>query len=508
MTIHEWVNSSSFEGFEDAMLDKVGTLSGDNQELFLRKLIESYRLQQCALTPNMLKRIQQGKIDISLYIVIESILLYKQFSRFPYDNELYAILRQFDAKNKSEAMDLWEKVCKSPLFTACCAKDAVEHEKPFVLTRTTKSALIRAFINKDYSAELQIDVTGIDRASLQTITETLKEFIPTRKYDSVRKVFTIPPESYTNLIGFLMRWNCVLDFSKFNTNTAKGIFTFVHKAPYKQMFFCEGVKSKTPHPLLKASYHWCGGRARFGCAGICRHEAYQQYTIFDMLNILQLTITDQQMSFFYGILNWFNLYLEHLFCYECDSMLEPATERLYRNAHRTTYFRCPNNVCQKHSETIYLNHCFTEKCNSVIDSRTAARCPNGFVICQKCGVCCSYQQFARKSPTGALLGNRSSQLLAENNNRLHLERREFYCPKCGLKLQPARLYNSSNNLGTDDTLIYVCNNSACENYRLYGGIFPLTTAFSKNNQIKYILNTIQQQWNNPYTLEIESNNEI
>lgn len=491
------------------MIDKVGTLSSDDQALFLRKLIESHRLQLYSLTPNTLKRIQNSSIDIGVYVAIESVLVYKRSQRFLYNNELYKILRLFGANNKQSAAELWSNVRSCSLFTRCYCQ-AEEHKKPLVLRRLNSELRAKCYkvatFKADLSCEFYIDTTQqVDREIFQHITQALKQHVPTRTYDRERRVFIIPEQGYSDFVAFLLRGfgvQCVIEISERTDMQQKEDLTFIRNAPY-EMVFCEGRESKQPHSLLKTSYHWCSGRARFRCNGIYRHEDYSQYTLFDFLNLLCSPIDDHRMSFFYGKLNWFNNYLEHLFCHECGTMLDPDSETAYRNAHRSTYFRCPNQECHEHTEVIYLNHCFKTGCNGIIDSRESTKCPNGFVICQKCGVCCSYQQFVRKSPTGALWGNRASQLLIDNNNLLHLERKEFYCPKCGVKLQTAKLKHPQKDWGTEYTAIHLCNNLKCENYLIYGGIFPLTENGVLNYRIKKVLMKIKNGASqNDYKIEI------
>lgn len=240
--------------------------------------------------------------------------------------------------------------------------------------------------------------------------------------------------------------------------------------------FCEGKLSDRPHRITNAPYHWCLGQSIHECQGIARNEDYKQYTLYDFAAILSLNIDLKQLSAFYAQLNWFCLHYEHLSCRQCGYTIEP-TEQNHFNAHRLTYFHCNNPQCEEYHKSIYLNHCFQSECNHIIDSRDSARCPNGFVICRKCGSCCAGIQFTGKDLAGIELGNHATKLRTES--KFHLDRGEFYCPDCG-------------ELLIDDTIEYrgeVIKVKKCPNHQDYIGVFPRMRHKTENNKIKNLLKT-------------------
>lgn len=238
--------------------------------------------------------------------------------------------------------------------------------------------------------------------------------------------------------------------------------------------FCEGKLSEYSHRVTKTPYHWCLGRSILSCIGISRNEDYKQYTLYDFVSIFSLNIDIKKLAEFYAQLNWFCLHYEHLTCKKCGYSLEP-TEQNHYNAHRLTFFYCNNPQCEEFHNSIYINHCFQIECNHIIDSRDSKRCPNGFVICQKCGTCCAKSQFERKVQAGVSLGVYINRLYEEN--RFHLDNGEFYCPHCGTLL-------------LDDTIEYggeIIGVKHCLNHPDYVGVFPRMRHIKENNRIRTIL---------------------
>jgi hypothetical protein len=68
----------------------------------------------------------------------------------------------------------------------------------------------------------------------------------------------------------------------------------------------------------------------------------------------------------------------------------------------------------------------------VIDDRVAKKCPNGFIICDVCGSCCSNEQFARRIDTLKTNGQSVPQSLIDMYSKRegHWEKTECYCYKC------------------------------------------------------------------------------
>lgn len=149
-------------------------------------------------------------------------------------------------------------------------------------------------------------------------------------------------------------------------------------------------------------------------------------------------------------------------------MLEP-TEQQHYNARRITYFKCNNKNCSEFGKQIYINHCFQDGCNNVIDSRDAKKCPHGFVICTQCGVCCSEHQFTKKIAARIPISKRIEKLY--QNHEFHLENNQFYCPECGVSLQQE----------PNEKYWY------CPEHNEYWGYFPRTTKENRHLMTNYWL---------------------
>ena len=87
---------------------------------------------------------------------------------------------------------------------------------------------------------------------------------------------------------------------------------------------------------------------------------------------------------------------------------------------------------------MYLNHCFNKlKCNATIDSRDSKMCLNKQYICPECGACCSTENFRKRITNLTKTGGYISGWLIDfvQHNLGHWEKNEFYCYKCGKKME-------------------------------------------------------------------------
>src|SRR5690606_30752844 len=90
----------------------------------------------------------------------------------------------------------------------------------------------------------------------------------------------------------------------------------------------------------------------------------------------------------------------------------------------------------KYKEQVYLTHCLNKKCSNVIDSRVGKKCSNGFIICNKCGSCCSNEQFIRRVENLKINGKSIPQTLIDliEGKKGHWEKLDCYCYVCQEKL--------------------------------------------------------------------------
>lgn len=418
MDLIDWITSSEFDSFNDDWLNDVGCLEQSAQISFIRKLFELHKLNKYSISTQALNRIirHPSKINAGVYIVIRSICLYKEASRFLYDRELYDIIYNiYDCHEYDKVSELWENIKECQLFNICignnysCLKAASSNNKKYDMTIE---------IAKDNSCKI---IFGKKKSlPYKEMANELRANVPNCLYSN--HSWTVPASSYIYLMEYIAN-NDKLDF-KIELQNRRNDLELRHGVYPHNIIFCEGFRSNSPHTITATTnYHWCGGRAFFGCPGIVEKTHYADYTLFDLMNILSLQIDERRMSFFYGSLNWFSKYLEHLYCRKCNMMLEPKDTQSI-NARRITRYYCTNPACTAHNQEVYINHCFQEGCSNVIDSRDSKRCSNGFVVCNKCGVCCSEQQFKYKKDAGFSIPN----------FKFHLENNKFFCPKCGSQL--------------------------------------------------------------------------
>ncbi len=470
MEFSNWIANSELNGFNEDWLDCVGTLDSQNQILFLRKLLELHKYKIYKLSTKKLYRIigNPQNIDLGVYLTVKILCTYKEKGRFIYNAEIYHIIfNVYRPQNKEQGLKLWTGLRTGGLLDRCewqtnggCIMSCYN--------TSDEAYILKINIAQDYSCT--ITFTKNARYSFKELAQKLRGGIPHCEYDSSAKRWAVPAASYSHLIHLLTHWN---------SDDGPIMFKLVRvdeKREYRlakyvllSISFCEGNYVHSEHMITRIKgFHWCAGRAYFNCPSIHNHESYQFYTLYDFTQILHLSISKNDLSRFYGDLNWFGSYLNHLFCNECGMMLEPM-EQQYYNARRITYFQCNNKDCSELRKEVYINHCFQKECDNVIDSREAKKCPHGFVICTQCGVCCSEHQFTRKIAARIPVNKRIEKLY--QNQGFHLENSQFYCPECGANLQQE----------PNEKYWY------CPEHNEYLGYFPRTTKENRRKMTNYRL---------------------
>jgi hypothetical protein len=234
--------------------------------------------------------------------------------------------------------------------------------------------------------------------------------------------------------------------------------TRVNPYPYRSdetpHHFCECRMSKELS-RERQPFFWCSNKPCYRPAvRFHSNEEWEQYTILDFLRILQIptdyikqngeTIKNGYFTFLSSTLESFANFYEHMKCRKCSQLLRPVDIGNF-GKQAITEFECTNASCELNGLHIYLNTCFNIKCGGIIDSRDSKRCPNGQYICPKCGQCCSHAEFTRRlsnlQKTGGHISSHLIYLI--NNNCGHLEKGEFYCYKCGKKLNDRKCHQCS-----------------------------------------------------------------
>jgi hypothetical protein len=200
---------------------------------------------------------------------------------------------------------------------------------------------------------------------------------------------------------------------------------------------CEGRKSLIPCNLSGQEFWWCYGRKCFKANQVDHATTeWKNYSLRDILKILNLPFDEIGYYIFVSEINRLNRLLNRIKCNDCQHILRPSKQTNF-GFYRVSHFHCNNDQhndtnCPSFKKEIYLTHCLNSKCTNIIDDRVAKQCPNGFIICDKCGSCCSNDQFARRIQALKTNGQSvSTKLIDMLNNKVgHWEKAECYCYKC------------------------------------------------------------------------------
>ena len=208
--------------------------------------------------------------------------------------------------------------------------------------------------------------------------------------------------------------------------------------------FCEcRLSSKLDNKYGKI-FHWCSNKPCYRPP--IRYMAdseWENYTILDFMRILGIptdciSLSGKPIKYGHYItlssyFKAFTKFYGHLKCRDCGKLMKPKKLSNYASS-VLIEFHCVNERCEKHHQTVYLNHCFNKsKCKQIIDSRDSKKCPNGQYICPDCGGCCSTENFRIKldglRATGGVISPKLESFVAEEKG--HWEKNEFFCYKCG-----------------------------------------------------------------------------
>ena len=269
----------------------------------------------------------------------------------------------------------------------------------------------------------EIDGVGLDftLSVILKVINDLKNNITTSRtslFDLVANQIKTPKDLLV-IDGFFEKCSGKTIIEENGTNKLEdGTFETLYKTAKKEHFlprfstFCDGRKAVlkgTSEPVLcKKSgleFWWCENSQ---CYDVCRKThtpaQWKNYTLEDVLKILKITYDNTQYEILLNVINRVNLFLQHLSCRKCNSILRPKGKSNY-TFYGVTMFSCKNKDCEEHSNDIYLSHCLNGQCEDIIDSRDSVKCkPPGFgddcgwYICKNCNACCSSDKLkARKS---------------------------------------------------------------------------------------------------------------
>ncbi|MDH2273660.1 hypothetical protein [Moraxella porci] len=197
----------------------------------------------------------------------------------------------------------------------------------------------------------------------------------------------------------------------------------------RQIKICDGTLAKK---LSDGGAHfwWCDNRVCFQHARIPNpNKIWIDYNLLDFLAILQMPIYDDEIATLYGVINHVNRFLEHMNCISCGHLLKPKGKSLYA-FYRVTRFDCRNPECEKPDLDVYISHCSNARCVGVVDSRTSAKCSNGWVICNSCFACCSKEHLQRRNVNLRIAGVSTSNDIVDNDDILGHCGHLILCPSC------------------------------------------------------------------------------
>ncbi len=407
-----------------------------------------------------LNELEKPKINLSVSVIIDSLQTYATKGRFLADKQLLSLVFKYANKHSKEIFRI------RAFFDKCTKKKyryypwEMHKKESYIFPIIDAKGNVWYIIKFAYNASLVMDIKSIT----------------SRRYHPQFKVWFVPKSSEEEVISFAKRNNFLILRTNFTVNDIlKPLASLlvgydnmrlkeenVHLSTLKESteqppndFICEGRESQKS----KEGTWWCIGHLPCANCAMIMHHSYdwEKYTLLDFCSIFNLDVSEENIygqfkkgsyALFMTTINKFNSLLEHLYCRECGELLYPIDSNYSVNG--ATNFCCVNDSCIQHATKIYLNHCYSQKCRGVIDSRDTAKCPNGLVICKDCGTCCSTEMFRfranRLSKAGC--GIPPDLVYKIESDAGHLEHKEFYCFKCGTILPANTERSVCQNCGT------------------------------------------------------------
>lgn len=401
------------------------------------------------------------KINLSVAVIIDSMLAFNEKRRFLVDAELFSLVFRYANKHSKEFFRIGN------FFDKCTGKKyryypyEMNEKENVVFPITDTTGHVWYIIKFAYNGYLVSEV---------------KE-IPGRRYHPQFKIWFVPEDSQIEVLEFAERndflilskiykvdditkplSNLLINYDKNqlkNENEHLSTLKDSNEQPPKG-FLCEGRESQNS----KSNVWWCIGHLPCSCCALRTHSQYEleKYTLLDFCKIFNFDVSEENCygqfkrgsyALFMTVINKFNELLEHLFCRECGELLYPIDSNYSVNG--ATNFCCVNDNCKQRNVRVYLNHCYSQKCRGIIDSRDAARCPNGLVICKKCGTCCTTEMFNFRLHR---LRQAESQIPAYRKYKAehevgHINQHQYFCYRCGASLTENPEHTTCQNCGTE-----------------------------------------------------------
>lgn len=376
-------------------------------------------------------------IDVSSEIVIKALVHLTETENFSSNKDVLNIVIKAGQYSKNERFKI------GSYFDECRGRMVHYWEG-----NKTKCGHIKQIKEGWYGVEVYQNVEGrvyrkfmgyhtetVVNTSFHTIVDAIRS-INGRKWNAEKKYWEVPTDAKDRLFDIAKEYGLSIEGTN---NTHMKTYRVENEGKPARVDYCEG------RPALREDedFLWCRNSKCFFW-GVREHtkKEWENYTLLDFCRILGLntdsidskgrTVRYGKYLTFSSIINRANFIIEHLYCRECGKMLEPVNIANFL-AHLVTHFHCTNTTCEKYHDVIYISKCFNWKCNGVIDDRDTKKCPNGWNICPECGSCCSTRTVGQRIANNNEIGIPTNPYLIDfyNRNLGHLEKREFYCWKCG-----------------------------------------------------------------------------
>lgn len=208
--------------------------------------------------------------------------------------------------------------------------------------------------------------------------------------------------------------------------------------------FCAPEYENNYNAATSLPFFWCRGKECFknslSCETLATVPSWRQYSLLHILEILgypQLTGTPAgnqpsvTIRAFIALINRAKQIVSRLSCRECGHLMYPAGKTVFN---MYNYFSCSNPSCKEFSKSVYLSFCNSCK-KGLIDSRDNAQCPNNWYICPSCLGCCNDSVIERQIQKYVISNRPVPYRLAQMRGKGHNDKKIFYCPVCGTKLE-------------------------------------------------------------------------
>lgn len=380
-------------------------------------------------------------IDVSSEIIIKSLVNISEKGNFSSDKDVLTIVIQAAQYNKNEIFKI------GSYFDECTGRKIYKWDGNRRVNGCINqindswfSVAIYPYVEERvYSRGMGYHTESVWNSSFHEAVDAVKT-ITGRRWNTEKSFWEVPLDEKERLYEIAEEYGFVIEGTK-NPHMKK--FKVENDGKPARVYYCEGRPAQKLDDYVGKEFLWCRNSKCFSkCVKVHSKDEWQNYTLLDFCRILGIetdsvdskgwTVKYGKYLSFSSIINRANSIIEHLYCRECGEMLEPVQVSNYYT-HLVTHFHCTNAACSKYREKIYISKCFNWKCNGVIDDRDTHKCPNGWNVCPECGSCCSNRIAQQRIDNCQEIGIRPNPYFIDfiNNKRGHLEKRAFYCWKCG-----------------------------------------------------------------------------